>query len=199
MKIKIQTLSISVFVILFMSVSNLALAQVSYKLDSKKSSMVIKGTSTIHDWEMNVESVNGALTLQKDNDLSKLSSGNLEVDVKSIKSDHSLMNKKTYSALKKDEYPQITAKLLHVDPADGSVDLKITIAGKTKELKDNFKMKQEGSGAFEITGSLNIKMSDFDVEPPVALMGTISTGNEVSIDYKLFYEKAGQVYGSLVK
>lgn len=199
MKTKIQTLSISVLVILFMSVSNLALAQVSYKLDSKKSSMVIKGTSTIHDWEMNVESVNGALTLQKDNDLSKLSSGNLEVDVKSIKSDHSLMNKKTYSALKKDEYPQITAKLLHVDPADGSVDLKITIAGKTKELKDNFKLKQEGNGAFEITGSLNIKMSDFDVEPPVALMGTISAGNEVSIDYNLFYEKAEQVYGSLVK
>ncbi|HKJ44079.1 MAG TPA: YceI family protein, partial [Sunxiuqinia sp.] len=115
MKTKIQTLGISILVVLFVALSNLAIAQVSYKIDSKKSKMEIKGTSTIHDWEMNVESVKGAITLQEDNNLSKLSNGNLEVDVKSIKSDHSLMNKKTYNALKEDDYPQIKAQLVSVD------------------------------------------------------------------------------------
>ncbi|MGQ7871085.1 YceI family protein [Sunxiuqinia sp. sy24] len=190
MKRMIRNLTFSALAVLFLVANHSATAQIQYKLDSKNSSMLVKGTSTIHDWEMAVENLQGAFTLQEDQDLDQLTTGHVLLDVESIKSERSLMNKKTYEALKEDDFPQIKAKVSQVTPNgnSGSVLLELTIAGKTQEVTDDFEFSA-ANGTITVQGVLDLRMSDFGVEPPVAMMGTIKTGDEIKVEYKLVYNK----------
>ncbi len=175
---------------LFIAASLAATAQVQYKLDSKASSIQVKGTSTIHDWEMNAEALSSSFTLQEDQSLEKLTSGSFAVDVASIKSDKNIMNKKTWEALKEKKFPQIKAKLLQVkqNVNSGNVQMELTIAGKTQKIADDFQLTI-GNGTIKIEGILDLKMTDFGIDPPTAMMGTIKTGDEITVVYKLVYTK----------
>ncbi len=190
MKTMIRGLKISVLAVLLV-VANLAVtAQVQYKLDSKTSSIQVKGTSTIHDWEMNAEAPTSSFTLKEDQSLDKLISGSFTVDVASIKSDKDIMNKKTWEALKEKKFPQIKAKLLQVtqNGNSGNVQLELTIAGKTQKIADDFQLTAD-NGTIKIEGILDLKMTDFGIQPPTAMLGTIKTGDEIKVEYKLVYNK----------
>lgn len=195
-------MKVSALVVLLVVVSQTIFAQVQYKLDVKNSSMVIKGTSTIHDWEMQVEDIKSAFSIQSDNIFQdKLIAGNLLVDVESIKSEHSLMNKKTYEALKQESFPQIKAKVVTAEQSQnsGKVQVELTIAGKTKAVVETIQLKDLGNGKVEVKGALDVKMSDYGIDPPVALMGSIKTGNEVKVEFNLIYYKEGQLLGEANK
>jgi polyisoprenoid-binding protein YceI len=191
MKRMIKLLNIGVLTILWIAFYQTAMAQVQYKLDPAGSSVLVKGTSSLHDWEMKAEKISGSFTLAEDQTLDRLTSGNVVIDASSLKSEHSLMNKKACEALKQKSYPRIEAKLLRVEQNQntGKVQLELTIAGKSRQTTENFQFKNQGNGKVEISGVLNLKMSDFGVEPPVALMGTIKTGNEIKIEYRFMYQR----------
>lgn len=186
-----KMLKIGVFAILFVAAYQLVMAQVQYKLDPAGSSIVIKGTSSLHDWEMKAEKISSAFIVVAVHDLSGLSSGDVIVETNSLKSEHSLMNKKAYEALKQKSHPQIKAKLLGIEQTlnTGKVLMELTIAGKTRQMADDFQLKTLENGRLQINGDLEIKLSDFGIEPPVALMGTIKTGNVVYVVYNLLYHK----------
>ena len=189
MKKVMKILRVSVLTVIFAVASFYAKADVPYKLDVQNSTMTISGTSTLHDWEMGVEKLSGTLSV---NDvLDKMTSGNLTINVESIISEHSLMNKKTYEALKEDDFPQIKVKLIEVEGAQTSdnAQVELTIAGKTKKVTDDYQLKDLGNGKLSISGVIDLKMSDFDVKPPVVLMGTIKTGDEIKVEYYLVYQK----------
>ncbi|MCW0481304.1 YceI family protein [Gaoshiqia sediminis] len=185
----IRNFKISALAILFIVVNYTAMAQIQYKLDSKSSTMLVKGTSTIHDWEMKVEEVGGSITLGEELNLDKLTGGNLSIHVNSIKSDQNLMNKKAYEALKEKDHPLIKVKILRVEPDQGKVQLELTIAGKTGNVNEDFQLANQSNGTIQVKGELDVKMSDYGVKPPVALMGTIKTGDDVKIAYDLIYHK----------
>ncbi|MGQ8338205.1 YceI family protein [Sunxiuqinia sp. A32] len=191
MKTRIKVFKKSVLVALFVSLVCLANAQDQYRIDATNSSMTVEGTSTIHDWEMEVGTVNGQLTFGEESSLESLSSGNLIVDVESLKSDHSLMNKKTYEALKEKSHPQIIVTLVRVLKNENPVmaEIDVTIAGKTKRLQEDFSIKDSTEGKVVIEGDVTLTLADFGVNPPVALMGTIKTGGEVTVKYNLTYQK----------
>lgn len=198
----IKKMKTSVLIVLLMVVSQAIFAQVQYKLDLKNSSMVIKGTSTIHDWEMKVENFKSAFSLQSENVFQdKLIAGSILINVNDIKSEHSLMDKKTYEALKSESFPQIKVKVLKAEQTQnsGTVQVELTIAGKTKTVSDSVNLKDLGDGKVEVNGELNMKMSEYGVEPPVALMGTIKTGDEVKVEFNLVYNKEGQLFGETNK
>ena len=174
----------------FIAVASIsAIADVPYKLDKQNSTMTISGTSTIHDWEMDVEELSGTLSVT--DALDKLVSGDLTINVESIISEHSLMNKKTYDALKEDDFPQIKVKLIEAEGnlTSGNAKVELVIAGKTQQVTDSYQINDLENGNFSITGELELKMTDFNVEPPVVLMGTIKTGDLVKINYNLVYQK----------
>ena len=167
-----------------------ALAQSPYTLDITTSKMSILGTSTLHDWESNVEEATGELTLDIDgNQLRSLNSLSLTVTVKSIKSGKSGMDKNTYNALKEKEYPQITYQLSSVENITAN-DLKVSgelsIAGvtNTKELISQYVIEDQ---SVVFNGAITFNMSEFDIKPPTALMGTIKTGDEITIEYDVIF------------
>ena len=161
-------------------------AQTPLKLDTK-SSMAINGTSTLHNWESEVSNfVLTGIGTEKDGkvDIQALT---LTVPVKSIKSGKSLMDEKTYEALLADKFPNIKFVLESAQLVNGQIKGKgkLSIAGKTKEVPFMATYSKIGSSTLDVRGSQKIDMLSFGVEPPSVLMGSISTGKDVTIPYHL--------------
>lgn len=167
------------------------IAQVEYKLNWSKSSMTIVGTSSLHDWEMQVKEAKGSIILEEKNNLNKFNSGSINVVSTSLNSDHSLMDKKAYEALNTKDYPLIRAKIKNVAITNlaGKATIDMSIAGVSESVTSDFKLQLPDSGELQIIGELALKLTDFKIAPPVALFGTIKTGDSIVVKYKLTYEK----------
>ena len=100
------------------------------------------------------------------------------------------MDKNTYAALKEDKYPEIKYVLKTYIIEGESVMLTgdLTIAGVTKSVT----VTSSGNvhdDKVELTGDLTFKMSKFGIEPPTAVMGTIKTGDEVTIKFHIYFKQ----------
>ncbi len=171
------------FILIIFSVATLAFSQWSFKSDLSKSSMKIKGTSTVHDWTSDVEefAVKG---IYKDNAITDLE---VSVKVASIKSGKSIMNDKTYDALQKDRHPYIyfKASKLAVSGQYATGTGTITVAGVSKPISIRARLVPEGSTTYSVSGEVRLQMTDFNIEPPTAMFGTMVTGDEVTIQYNV--------------
>lgn len=169
--------------------------KLSYKINSSASIFTIKGTSSLHDWEMISESFSGKLDFDHVNG-GDLTINNIEVKVgvKALESGKRIMDNKCYDALKSDSHPNITYRLNKVeslqntgsDTYTAKLVGTLSIAGKTRTVSIDTKITVVG-GKVLIKGEKPLKMSDFDVEPPTALLGTLKTGNDIIIDFNLNY------------
>ena len=65
----------------------------------------------------------------------------------------------------------------------------LTIAGKTKEVNIASKLDFKNNSSFMVTGEVPLKMSDFNIDPPTAMMGAMKTGDEVVIKYNFEFDK----------
>ncbi len=171
-----------------------ASAQNGYALLLDSSSVVIKGTSSLHDWESNAEVIQGTstLTIDETGALTTISELVFNVEVESIKSGKSIMDGKTYGALKAKKHPQILFSLTEVSEitADSIFATgELTIAGKTKtvELAATYLVGEDGS--LKVIGSEKILMTDYGMKPPKAMLGTLKTGDEVEVVYNVTYQK----------
>lgn len=161
-----------------------------YKLDNTTSFMKIEGTSSLHDWHIDVEKQAGSLVLEQSETIN-VKAISLTVESESLKSGKSRMDKNTYKALETDDYKKITFKLIKTTDikklSDGIYELngigELTIVGNTKEIAMSLKLEIK-DGMVLISGKNEIKMTDFGVEPPTALLGTIKTGDAITISYK---------------
>jgi len=117
----------------------------------------------------------------------------IKMDVHSIKSDMgSIMNNNTYKALKADANPEITftltdpVKSIQCKPNEKTISAKgnLTIAGVTKPVDMQIKASMQEQSKLAFEGSLAIQMTDYGIKPPVALFGTLKTGNEITITFK---------------
>ena len=160
----------------------------------KSFKMTVAGTSSLHKWESSV----GVATVKSDivineGGLEAINSLYLEVDANSIKSTKgSVMDKKTWEALKTTQYPKITyqlTKIESINPAAGEYDIKalgnLSIAGVKVPISMNVKGKILSNGSLSFKGSKALKMTDFKIDPPTALMGTLKTGNDITVSFDI--------------
>ena len=65
-------------------------------------------------------------------------------------------------------------------------DGKLKIAGTEREIPVTATYsKESGSQKISFTGSVSIKMTDFNISPPTAMFGTLKTGDEITIKYEI--------------
>lgn len=166
-----------------------------YQLRKTNSTVKVEGTSTLHDWTLDAEEMSGkaGVTLT-DGKVASIEKLNFIVKVEGLKSHKSGMDKNTNEALKSEQHPNITYEFARVisitDTKDGQLIKtggRLTIAGVTKSVYLDVIAKTTDGVAFQ--GSTTFKMSDYGVKPPVALMGTVKTGDEVTIKFNVNYSK----------
>ena len=167
-------------------------AQQSFRLVPTNSSMTIEGTSSLHDWEMNVEKLSCLLNATVGNPSMSIQSVTFTAESSSISSHSSLMDSKAHDALKTKKYPEIRFRItssLKVPVKDGSfqgiAEGELTLAGITRKISLPYKGKIAGKDNITITGSEKIDMTEYDIEPPTAMLGTLKTGKEVVISFSL--------------
>lgn len=155
--------------------------QGTFEANLSKSELLIKGTSTVHDWTSTVNDykVTGVLTENEVNDL------NVVVTTKSIKSGKSIMDDKTYDALQAEKFPVIGFSADKLSKSEGKISGKgiLNLVGKDQSVQFTANTKPASDGALQVTGQVSITMSDFGIEPPTAMFGTITTGDEVTIQF----------------
>lgn len=154
----------------------------------------IHGTVSIHDWSETIQKVSGELVGTVNGDGSAaIRSIRMVMEVRSIKSDMgSVMDNKTYKALKADADPEITFLLTvpvtigHMAAGRRPVSLNgsLTLAGVTRPVIMLIRSFKAIPGTLSIEGEQNIKMTDFGVKPPSALFGTMKTAPDITINFK---------------
>jgi hypothetical protein len=190
-----QQLGISaLFSLLFITVASFSLNDgTNTKFRSSNLGISITGTSSLHDWEMKssqgkceVEFVLGA-----NDKITAINALKFELDATTIKSEYTMMDNNTYKALKTKTNKNITFALASgtVTSSEANAYLVkaigyLTIAGKTVKTDVAATAKYNAADkSFTITGSKKLKMTDYGVTPPTAMLGTIKTGNDITISF----------------
>ena len=159
------------------------------------SEVKVTGTSSLHDWHLTTAQPTGTATFAADKPSkpTRLDRLRLTMGVTSLHSGKSGMDNNAYKALNAKAHPnlvyEVSEPALVSAQADGSLKLtcqgKLTVAGVTKPLAVAVTCQPDASGALVCTGSLPMKMSDYNVEAPVLMFGTLKTGNDITIAFTL--------------
>ena len=170
----------------------------TFELSKEKSTVFITGTSTLHNWRMDLKMFNClADFVLTGNRLKTIENAAFECRATDLKSESSLMNKKAYSAMKSEVFPDIKYKMteLAVNPSDNtnfSENTKglLTVAGKTNNISFPVSAAMSGLGGkttISVKGETELDMSDFGIIPPVLMLGTLRTGNRIKVAFSLLF------------
>ena len=157
-------------------------------LQVKPNKMTIQGSSTIHDWESQITKADVKGEFLVDNSqLKEVKNLEVKIPVESIKSTKGkMMDNKTYDAFNSDKNPYIIYSLNNARiNADGTIDGNgtLTMAGVTKPMQLKAKYKILNNGDVQLVLSRTFKMTEFKMDPPTAMMGSIKVGDEVTVNF----------------
>ena len=162
------------------------------KVNSKTFSMTIYGTTNVHNFEMKVTQASGSLTMISTKQVQSMS---IEIPVKGLKSNEKLMDSKTYEAFNAEKNPKISFKStdvnsLSVNGSDINVSItgNMTMAGVTKKVTLVSSGKTVKPGVYEFKGSIALKMSDYKMSPPTAMLGMMKVGDAITLKYDVTFE-----------
>ena len=156
------------------------------------SSVTIEGTSTLHAWTMTGATIKGQIDAASPDNAKVI----VTIPVTSIKSEHSKMDKLMAEALKARQHPEIRYELLQSSLTKGSPEAnfavtakgKLTIAGVSRDVELAVTGARNAEGKYVLTGSAPLKMTEFGIKPPTAMMGTIKTGDDVKVTFRWIVE-----------
>ena len=170
-----------------------AFAQVKYS--SKNGvNLVVSGTSTLHDWDMKSSqgSFDATFTFNAAGALTGISALSFTTPANALKSEKDAMDKNAYKALKTDKSPNISftaasATVTAATATDFTVKAvgKLNIAGAPVDAEIIATGKINADKSITVTGAKKISMKEFGMTPPSFMMGTIKTGNEVTLKFDL--------------
>jgi polyisoprenoid-binding protein YceI len=194
-----KSLFTTLLIFLFTISGNVLAQSDSYEI-LDKSTLKVTGTSTLHDWEANAETINSYIdfdiaALEGDTISNPVNSLSLTIPVEDLKSGKDKMDKNMYEALKKDDFPNIMfklndAELVNTDSTLTSMEMDVTgnltIAGTSNVITLPVTGNKLEDGSFKFTGSYEMNMKDFDVDPPSVMFGTIKSGEMVTISFEMY-------------
>ena len=180
-----------------------------YEADLAAGRVTIEGTSTLHDWHAEGRHVEGYMLVQGHElaGLWEASDGpaphelaptvRVEIPATSLISGKRGMDEKIREALKADTYPLITYRLesaqhavRHAAHADGdskSLTLDttgiLTVAGVERAVELPMQVRRLSSDRLEVSGETSLRMTEFGIDPPRAMLGTIRAGDKVHVHW----------------
>lgn len=156
-----------------------------------ESTLWITGTSSVHNWKCDAGEVDGWIVTEGSETLSGFSQAEITVQADGLSCKNGTMDKKTHKALRADEHPIIryTLKAAEVTTNDNtgftaSTSGTLTVAGETRTVKATVKGQRMPDGQLRFSTELSVTMSDYQIDPPTALLGTLKTGDEVTVHFE---------------
>lgn len=173
----------------FLGVLLLAGSLAGQNLIQSSHSLVIKGTSNLHDWQSKATVVKSTGTATfTSGTLADLKNFTVTVPVKKIASGKDLMDTKTFEAFNEPKNPNITFTCADAAVNGSTVTLKgnLTMNGVTLPATVVAQAKWI-NGQLVLSGSHPVDMISFKMQPPQAVMGTIKVGPKVTLAFQTVY------------
>lgn len=171
-----------------------AVAQVKLHVIPSMSSVEIVGTSNVNSFTCVADEVDGFGRIGPDG-TSARTNGELEIPVRSFDCKNGRMSKDLFEALKGEQHPAISFQLDVVRVVDdeefesGATLLEaegtLWVAGQGRSIRTRAMGDRLANGYLRATGNLNFNMSDFDIDPPTALLGMVRVRDEVTVRFEL--------------
>jgi polyisoprenoid-binding protein YceI len=171
-----------------------------------ESKIVLAGGSNVHDWSCKSSTFQASIELDSTyqtlpmTELTKpIRKVAVTIPVKALKCGKGKMDENMYKALREAEFPEIkyTLTSYEVDASQTTRDAfvartvgELTVAGTTARVEMPITAVRKEGGSMTGEGTLNLKMTDVGIKPPVALLGTLRTKNEISISFNVLLDKA---------
>ena len=190
---------LKVSIVLFMLSPMMLMAQSSYKLaTAKDNSIKVLGKSNVHDWTMVAKGLesSGTFKFNGNNELVDLTSLKFSVLAKSLKSEKTSMDERTYKAMKADQFPKVTYQLtfatvtmVQANKYSIQTSGNLAIAGKTQVIAMKVMALVNADGSITCHGQENLILTDYGIQPPSFMLGAMKVGNDLSIQFNLTYTK----------
>jgi polyisoprenoid-binding protein YceI len=189
--------------ILAVSFPLISCSQVIAKLNLPDSKVYVRGTSSMHDWEVAFEKYDVEFSF-KNSDNGKMSISNVKAVFAgaSVTSENNIMTGKARDALMVREHPEIVFIsdgaeniVLNEGKINGTLKGKLSLGGVSKSIDIGFSGNVKGDRIL-ISGSEEVNMADYGIKPPTALLGTLKTGEKVTVELRLSFLIPGSNTGS---
>lgn len=159
------------------------------------SKVSVAGTSTLHDWTVESARIEGEVTVPEGflaGDASVQPTVAVSIPARSLASGKKKMDDLMHGALRAEEHKSIQYRLVSAKPKSGAgsdrvvLDTRgrLTIAGKTREVPMEVEVLRQAGGRLLVKGTAAITMSDFGMKPPTAMLGTVKTGDDVTVRFE---------------
>lgn len=171
------------------------------------SQVKLEGTSNLHDWEATGIVITGEIEIPADflldpqqAAMKHLQGGGgpppveVEIPVESIASDKRRLNRLMYAALLAEEHPLIRYRLLQAAVLEDEFDHpdrfrlatagELRVAGVERPLEMEVLVERGADSQVVVSGTVDLKMSEFGINPPRALLGTLRTADELTVSFR---------------
>lgn len=168
-------------------------SQSNAQTQSSDVNITVNGKSTLHDWTMTSKVGTSSANFDLSNNQLRLTQVSFTTPYDGLKSDHAAMDNNCYKALKKMPISFVSNTQTITTVSSNTYTIKsvgkLTIAGVTKDVTITSTCKINSDKSITITGSYNISMKDYGIEPPSFMFGSVKTGNDVVINFVINFKK----------
>lgn len=176
---------------------------IRYESASQGSSLKVEGTSNVHDWDGTTSEVNGWIevpgqwsgsgdelrhepALEGNNATPSLQ---VRIPVKSLEGNRSGLASNMHEAMKAEEHPRVTFTLTEVRSIDSrgqnaavwSVVGDLEVAGARERVELELTIRPRSGDRLAIEVEKDLKMTDFDIDPPRAMLGMARAKDDVTV------------------
>ncbi|HEU0014489.1 MAG TPA: YceI family protein [Longimicrobium sp.] len=155
----------------------------------------LEGTSTVRSYRCETTQVQGSAALNGEStELAEVSKGvraaQVTLPVASLDCRNGTMNGHMRRALKAEQNPSIRFRVTSVSVTPSSVAAgavrmsgPLTIAGQDQAISLNAQISREAGGNIRLKGSKQLNMTQFGVQPPRLMMGTMRVHDNVTVNF----------------
>jgi hypothetical protein len=176
---------------------------VRYKASPFGSKVKIEGDSSVHHWHMTGQIIGGYLEVPAPLDPSQAAQAGvvggklnaraeISIPVTSMQSGTEGMDEVMQDAMKATDYPRIRFHLTEMalkephgagTPLEFSTTGDLMVAGVTNKITMPIRIEEAEKPNLKVTGSVPLKMTDFNVKPPITA-GVFRTTNDITVSFE---------------
>lgn len=172
---------------------------------NEQSAVYLEGSTNINRFACNSLQGFSPATIDMQTDENNYSlqfrNASIELAVQRMDCGNKGMNRDMQKALQSDQYPTIQIELKEVEMDTASRGIKasqwtsilahtrITIAGNSRPISINLYGIALEPNQYQFKGSKSLRMTDFGIDPPNALLGLVQVDDIISIHFDLLIEK----------
>jgi polyisoprenoid-binding protein YceI len=157
--------------------------------------VTLAGTSNLHDWSASsarARIVKATIAPCTGTDPwdgvlapNAIEAFEVAVPVKTLASDKDGLDKNMFKALKADQYPDVIFAMKALDlgvAGKGKAPGVLTIAGVSRDVVFTVTTRRAGA-TLNVSGTLDLLMTDYGIAPPKAMMGMLKTDPKVTVSF----------------